>query len=114
MRNSTWLSMAWNNSVYGILCTYITQRLLRIYTNTLKQLCKQCIALLIPLGVNTQIDRQTHIPMREPKQFQETRRMGLPAAERAWFKNLICMCCYAFPSAESPFMLLLCDVIAYL
>ena len=32
MQNSTWLSMAWNNSVYGISCMYITQRLLCIYT----------------------------------------------------------------------------------
>ena len=30
------------------VCSYITQRLLHIYTNKLKQLCKQCIA---PLSV---------------------------------------------------------------
>ena len=36
----------WNNSIHGILCTYIMRRLLRIYTNKLKQLHKQLIAPL--------------------------------------------------------------------
>ena len=39
------LDTAQNNSVYGNLCTYIMQRLLCIYANKLKQLCKQCIQL---------------------------------------------------------------------
>ena len=37
MQNLTWLYMAQNNSVYGISCAYITQTLLCIYTNKLRQ-----------------------------------------------------------------------------
>ena len=38
-------------------------------------------------GADTQTDTYTHIPTREPKQFQETRR-ARPKAARAWFKNV--------------------------
>ena len=37
-------------------------------------------------GADTQ--RHTHIPTREPKQFQETRSVR-PKAMRAWFKNFV-------------------------
>ena len=39
------------------------------------------------LGADRQTDRQTHIPTRGPKQFQETRCVQ-PKAARGWFKNL--------------------------
>ena len=49
-RNSTWLFTARNNSVYGFhVRTYIKQTLFRIYTNKLKQLCKQHTVLLYML-----------------------------------------------------------------
>ena len=44
-----------------------------------------CQWLLMPLGVDTQT--HTHIPTREPKQFQETRHTR-PKATRAWFENV--------------------------
>ena len=47
VQNSTWLSTTQNNSIYGIPCTYIMQRLLRIYTNKLKRLHEQQIAPLM-------------------------------------------------------------------
>ena len=42
------------------------------------------------LGVDKQIDRQTdtHIPMSEPKQFQETRQVR-PLVVHTWFKKLV-------------------------
>ena len=39
-------------------------------------------------GADTQTDIHAHIPTREPKQFQETRR-ARPSAVRAWFKNAL-------------------------
>ena len=45
VQNLTWLSTVQNNSVYGNLCTYIMQRLLRICTNKLKWLVNSALPL---------------------------------------------------------------------
>ena len=50
LRNSIWLSTAWNNSIYvQFPYMYITQALLCIYTNKLERLRKQCT---VPLNTN--------------------------------------------------------------
>ena len=58
VQNLTWLSMTWNNSVNGIPCMYIAQRLLCIYTNKLKQLRIQRIA---PLSKRLELFIYMHI-----------------------------------------------------
>ena len=47
-----------------------------------------CHWLLIPSGMDTQTDRQTHIPTcdHEPKQLKET-RCARPSAMYIWFKK---------------------------
>ena len=42
--------------------------------------------IIMPLGADTHIHTRVHVTTREPKQFQETRRVR-PLALRAWFKN---------------------------